>query len=62
MMTTAQGKGGGIRAFFPLGGVKIQMLRDIPYAMVRTCFVCVCFFVFHYFCLGFWFFGRGAYT
>jgi len=25
---------GGLRAFFPLGGVGIQMLRDIPYAMV----------------------------
>mmetsp|Transcript_5081 Transcript_5081/g.7772 ORF Transcript_5081/g.7772 Transcript_5081/m.7772 type:complete len:336 (-) Transcript_5081:1508-2515(-) len=23
----------GVRAFFPLGGVSIQMLRDIPYAM-----------------------------
>ncbi|KAI2495012.1 hypothetical protein MHU86_19487 [Fragilaria crotonensis] len=27
-------KQGGLRAFFPLGGVAIQMLRDIPYAMV----------------------------
>jgi len=25
---------GGMRAFFPLGGISIQMLRDIPYAMV----------------------------
>ena len=25
---------GGIRAFFPMGGVSIQMMRDIPYAMV----------------------------
>ena len=24
----------GLRAFFPLGGISIQMLRDIPYAMV----------------------------
>lgn len=27
-------KEGGWRAFFPMGGVSIQMLRDIPYAMV----------------------------
>eukprot|EP00548_Thalassiothrix_antarctica_P015560 CAMPEP_0194172120 /NCGR_PEP_ID=MMETSP0154-20130528/6610_1 /TAXON_ID=1049557 /ORGANISM="Thalassiothrix antarctica, Strain L6-D1" /LENGTH=371 /DNA_ID=CAMNT_0038884659 /DNA_START=4 /DNA_END=1119 /DNA_ORIENTATION=+ len=26
-------KEGNIRAFFPLGGISIQMLRDIPYAM-----------------------------
>ena len=25
--------GGGMRSFFPLGGVSIQMLRDIPYAI-----------------------------
>jgi len=27
-------KTGGWRAFFPMGGVSIQMMRDIPYAMV----------------------------
>jgi solute carrier family 25 S-adenosylmethionine transporter 26 len=27
-------KEGGLRAFFPLGGIAIQMVRDIPYAMV----------------------------
>ena len=26
-------KNGGMRSFFPLGGVSIQMVRDIPYAM-----------------------------
>jgi len=26
-------KAGGLRSFFPLGGVSIQMLRDIPYAI-----------------------------
>ena len=31
---TEMTKEGGLRAFFPLGGVAIQMLRDIPYAMV----------------------------
>jgi Mitochondrial carrier protein len=31
---THMAKEGGVRAFFPLGGVSIQMLRDIPYAMV----------------------------
>ena len=25
---------GGLRSFFPLGGISIQMMRDIPYAMV----------------------------
>ena len=28
------GKDGGMRSFFPLGGISIQMLRDIPYAIV----------------------------
>lgn len=27
-------KDGGMRSFFPLGGISIQMLRDIPYAIV----------------------------
>lgn len=27
-------KTGGLRAFFPLGGISIQMIRDIPYAIV----------------------------
>ena len=27
-------KSGGMRAFFPMGGVSIQMIRDIPYAIV----------------------------
>ena len=31
---TQMGKNGGLRSFFPLGGVSIQMMRDIPYAMV----------------------------
>jgi solute carrier family 25 S-adenosylmethionine transporter 26 len=31
---TDMSRNGGMRAFFPLGGVSIQMIRDIPYAMV----------------------------
>jgi solute carrier family 25 S-adenosylmethionine transporter 26 len=27
-------KSGGLRAFFPMGGISIQMIRDIPYAIV----------------------------
>lgn len=27
-------KTGGMRAFFPMGGISIQMIRDIPYAIV----------------------------
>jgi len=26
--------GGGLRTFFPMGGISIQMIRDIPYAMI----------------------------
>jgi solute carrier family 25 (mitochondrial S-adenosylmethionine transporter), member 26 len=33
---------GGLRAFFPLGGVPIQMMRDIPYAMATLlCYECL---------------------
>lgn len=31
---TQMARNGGWRAFFPMGGVSIQMMRDIPYAMV----------------------------
>lgn len=31
---TEMARTGGWRAFFPVGGVSIQMMRDIPYAMV----------------------------
>mmetsp|Transcript_27162 Transcript_27162/g.78359 ORF Transcript_27162/g.78359 Transcript_27162/m.78359 type:complete len:221 (-) Transcript_27162:442-1104(-) len=31
---TAMFRSKGVRAFFPLGGVSIQMVRDIPYAII----------------------------
>lgn len=32
-ITTMWNKNGQLRAFFPLGGISIQMVRDIPYAV-----------------------------
>lgn len=39
---TEMSQSGGLRAFFPLGGVSIQMMRDIPYAMATLlCYECL---------------------